>query len=103
MMLVSANLKLQEVLKETKKIADSHIPYAQEFGSKFRTANTEEGLGKMDCSELVCRYLYQLGVSEEIKSIDTSLMLTEANFRKYLRSDKIKFVPNSDKADFIPE
>ena len=30
-------------------------------------------------------------------------MLTETNFRKHLKSDKIKFVEDSDKADFIPE
>ncbi len=91
------------VLEEMRKWADQHIQYKQEHGSKYRTATTKEALGRLDCSEFVCRYLHKLGVTPSIKSISTEGMLTGDDFRKNLGNDNIDHVPNSDNSSFVPQ
>ncbi len=99
------------VLEEMRKWADEHVQYKQEGewtldGTKrtgLRTKQTEDALGRLDCSEFVCRYLHKLGVTSSIKSISTEGMLTEEEFKKNLGNNNIEHVANSEKADFIPQ
>ncbi|WP_188112304.1 CHAP domain-containing protein [Aquimarina sp. RZ0] len=87
------------VLEEMRKWADQHVQYKQEgewikgVGTTgFRTAQTKEALGRMDCSEFVCRYLHKLGVLPKMKAITTRGMITEKKFRNNLGNDNIEKV-----------
>ncbi|WP_407269026.1 CHAP domain-containing protein [Tenacibaculum maritimum] len=97
------------VLEEMRKWADQHVQYKQEgewIGIKrtgLRSYQTKEALGRMDCSEFVCRYLFKLGVTDKMKVIVTNQMKTQESFRKKLGNDNIEFITGSDKADFIPQ
>lgn len=93
---------LSGVLEEMKTIADSHKPYLQET-DKNRTANTDAGLAKMDCSELVSRYLHKLGVTKNIIYMTTANMVSQTAFRKIIENDNIDFITDSDKKSFKPQ
>ncbi|MCD8418545.1 CHAP domain-containing protein [Tenacibaculum finnmarkense genomovar finnmarkense] len=56
------------------------VSYKQEFGkeSNLRVEKTELGLSKMDCSELVCRYLNKIGWSKNVKWLNTSGIINYA-------------------------
>ena len=94
------------VLEEMRKWADQHIQYKQESESastKFRSGQSEGALGRMDCSEFVCRYLNNLGVVDKVPVITTSSMKKQSTFRQLLGNDNIDFIEGSDKKDFIPQ
>jgi hypothetical protein len=93
---------LPSVLNEMKIIADSHRPYLQET-DKNRTADTESGWAKMDCSEFVSRYLHKLGITTKIIYMTTANMLSENKFRKIIDNENIDFVLDSDKNTFKPK
>ena len=95
-----AGTKLEEVLKEMKILVDKHIPYSQ-LGE--RSSLSEEGMKELDCSETVGIYLHKLGVMPKYVAIHTALMTTQIHFRMAIGSNKIEFVADSDKADFIPQ
>jgi hypothetical protein len=57
----------------------------------------------MDCSEFVSWYLYNLGITTDVKAISTLDMTNQKDFRKVTGSDKIEFVDGSDGIDFIPQ
>jgi hypothetical protein len=90
------------VLEEMKEIADSHRPYLQE-SDKNRTADTESGWAKMDCSEFVSRYLHKLGITKNIIYMTTYNMTSQANFRKVIDNNNIDLIEGSDKNDFKPQ
>jgi hypothetical protein len=90
------------VLEEMKTIADSHRPYLQET-NKNRTADTEAGLAKMDCSEFVSRYLHKLGITKNIIYMTTANMVSENAFRKIIENDNIDLVRGSLLSDFKPK
>jgi len=90
------------VLEEMKIIADSHRPYLQET-DKNRTADTEEGLAKMDCSEFVSRYLHKLGITKNIIYMTTANMVSESAFRKIIENENIDLVKGSLLSDFKPK
>ncbi|WP_438711321.1 CHAP domain-containing protein [Aquimarina muelleri] len=89
------------VLEEMRKWADQHVQYKMEsewLGTKrtgLRSSQTEDALGRLDCSEFVCRYLYKLGVTEKMKVIVTSGMKTQEIFRNNLGNDNIEKVNGS--------
>ena len=91
------------VLEEMRKWADQHVQYKQELGSKYRTAVTDEALGRLDCSEFVCRYLHKLGVTDSIKSVGTKFMTTQEKFRTNLGTNNIDHITGSEALDFIPQ
>jgi len=91
------------VLEEMREWADQHVQYKQEYGAKFRTATTTDALGRLDCSEFVCRYLNKLGVTDSIKAISTAKMINQTEFRKILGNEDIDHVSGSEKSDFIPQ
>lgn len=90
------------VLAEMKIIADSHRQYLQET-NKNRTADTEAGLAKMDCSEFVSRYLHKLGVTKNIIYMTTANMTTQAAFRSIIDNDNIDLVEGSKLSTFKPQ
>ena len=90
------------VLSEMKTLADSHKSYLQET-NKNRTADTDAGLEKMDCSEFVSRYLHKLGVTKNIIYMTTANMTSEAAFRKVIENDNIDLVSESKTSKFKPQ
>jgi len=90
------------VLEEMKIIADSHREYLQET-DKNRTADTEAGLAKMDCSEFVSRYLHKLGITKNIIYMTTANMVSESAFRKVIENDNIDLVNGSKLEGFKPQ
>ncbi len=88
------------VLSKMKKLADEHKTYKQETDEN-RTADSEAGREKMDCSEFVSRYLHELGITSDIKYITTASMTTQADFRKAIDSNNIEFA--GDDESFIPQ
>ncbi|WP_159246041.1 CHAP domain-containing protein [Tenacibaculum maritimum] len=99
------------VLEEMRKWADQHVQYEQEGewtvdGTKrtgLRTKQTEDALGRLDCSEFVCCYLHKLGVTDTIKAITTRKMKTQTLFRENLGNNNIEHVSGSEKSDFVPQ
>lgn len=106
--IVSDSNKIQDnnlskgVLAEMKEIADSHRPYLQEI-DKNRTADTESGWAKMDCSEFVSRYLHKLGVTKNIIYMTTYDMMNQVRFRKVIENNNIDLVKDSGNKEFRPE
>lgn len=90
------------VLDEMKIIADSHREYLQET-NKNRTADTEAGLAKMDCSEFVSRYLHKLGITKKIIYMTTANMNNENSFRKIIDNENIDLVEGSKLSTFKPQ
>ncbi len=90
------------VLADMKIIADSHRTYLQET-NKNRTADTEAGLVKMDCSEFVSRYLHKLGVTKNIIYMTTANMNNETSFRKVIENDNIDLIAGSKVSTFKPQ
>lgn len=90
------------VLEEMKTIADSHRVYLQET-DKNRTADTEAGLAKMDCSEFVSRYLHKLGITKNIIYMTTANMTNETNFRKVIENNNIDLIEGSKTSSFKPQ
>jgi len=89
-------------LNEMLAIAEAHIPYEQESNEPpdyLRTAETEEALAKMDCSEFVSRYLKALGLFDEVPYFHTGEMVTYDFRLKYV--DKLQFIKGSKESDFI--
>lgn len=83
-------------LNEMLTIAEAHIPYEQESNEPpdyKRTAETEEALAKMDCSEFVSRYLKVLGLFDEVPYFHTGVMASKAFKQKH--SSKLEFVEGS--------
>ncbi|WP_438711325.1 hypothetical protein ACSTS3_22750 [Aquimarina muelleri] len=83
---IKAGIDWLETLSVTKSDLDSapnnyKVSYAQESGSKanLRSELTEDALSKMDCSELVCRYLNKIGWSSDIKKYTTLDLKNLAN------------------------
>lgn len=75
---IQSGISWLETLAVTKANLDSKpnyykVSYAQESGSKahLRSELTDDALNKMDCSELVCRYLNKIGWSSDIKKYTT--------------------------------
>jgi hypothetical protein len=67
-------------LNEMLAIAEAHIPYEMESNEPpdyLRTAETEEALAKMDCSEFVSRYLKALGLFDEVPYFHTGEMASD--------------------------
>jgi hypothetical protein len=66
---------------------DYIVKYKQESGKEaiLRTENTDKALEKMDCSELVCRYLQKIGWSLDVKWLNSSGIIT------YYKNHKNKF------------
>ena len=84
------------VLEKMKKIVDKHYEYKQET-NKYRTEVSDKGLEFMDCSELVSRYLYELGIGinktkNEPIYMTTADMTTEKAFRNKLGNENIDLV-----------
>ena len=84
------------VLAKMKKIVDKHYEYKQET-NKYRTEVSDKGLEFMDCSELVSRYLYELGIGinktkNEPIYMTTADMTTEKAFRNKLGNENIDLV-----------
>ena len=69
--------------------------YEQESGN-LRTENTQKGLEKMDCSELVSRYLQKVTGAEEVPNYTTSDL---AAFTKKV-SNLFEYVSKSEKKEF---
>ena len=90
------------VLSEMKNLADSHKSYLQET-NKNRTADTDAGLEKMDCSEFVSRYLHKLGVTNNIIYMTTANMNNESAFRKIIDNSNIDLVSESKTSTFKPQ
>jgi len=88
------------VLDEMKKFVDKHIEYSQKG---IRNSISQEGLSKLDCSETVAVYLYQLGIIPKMISLNTAVMITEKSFRKTIGNENIDFVLGSEKSDFKPQ
>jgi hypothetical protein len=57
----------------------------------------------MDCSEFVSWYLYNLGITTDVKAISTLDMTDEVKFQNAIGNKKIEFVDGSDGIDFIPQ
>ncbi|MDQ2508983.1 CHAP domain-containing protein, partial [Acinetobacter baumannii] len=100
---------LSNVLKEIKQLVDRNIPYSQ-TGARGAGSNknatsviTANDLKGLDCSETVAIYLLKLGVTDKFYSIHTGVMLTENDFRKAIRSNKIEYVVGSKDLNFIPQ
>ncbi len=97
------------VLEEMREWADKHVQYKMEsewVGKRrtgLRSSQTKDALGRLDCSEFVCRYLYKLGVTNTLKVIVTSGMTNQTDFRKNLGNDNIEHIYGSEKEDFIPQ
>ncbi len=94
------------VLEEMREWADQHIQYKQESentGTNFRSGQSEDALGRMDCSELVCRYLHKLGVTDKVRVVTTISMKKEETFWSLLGNKNVELVAGSDKSDFIPQ
>ena len=88
-------------LEEMLTIAEAHIPYKQEGNEPpdyLRTAETEDALAKMDCSEFVSRYLKALGLFDEVPYFHTGEMATD-NFKEQ-NDSKLKYLFGSKKAEF---
>ncbi len=58
-------------------------PYKQQTGNKHRTANTDEALEFMDCSELVCRVLAADGITPIVQ-----LMTTKGDLYSFVNDPK---------------
>ena len=82
-----------------KNIVDKHIAYSQ-LG--VRNDLSEKGLLGLDCSETVAIYLYKLGITQEIKEINTGLMTKEKDFRLAINSENIDFIDESNSESFKP-
>ncbi|WP_062055733.1 CHAP domain-containing protein [Aquimarina longa] len=98
------------VLEEMRKWADQHVQYKQEsewikgIGTTgLRTSQTKDAVGRLDCSEFVCRYLHKLGITDTIKALTTKQMKTQKLFRTNLGSDNINHVTGSESSDFVPQ
>jgi hypothetical protein len=88
-------------LNEMLAIAEAHIPYQQESNEPpdfLRTAETEEALAKMDCSEFVSRYLKALGLFDEVPYFHTGQM-ANSNFI-IENDDKLEYLFGSDEKAF---
>lgn len=97
------NLKIKEglawaeslAITETQLKANPNTPYIvgykQESGSEghLRTEQTQAGTAKMDCSELVCRYLQKTEWSADVKYI------TSRGFVAYAAQHPDKFLVNN--------
>nr|WP_294930313.1 CHAP domain-containing protein [uncultured Flavobacterium sp.] len=90
------------VLVKMKKIADAHHDYKQET-NHLRTDDTTEGLEKMDCSEFVSRYLFELGITEKPIYMTTANMISENAFRKVIGNNNIDLVAGSKEENFKPQ
>lgn len=76
---------INEILATTKELAEQHIPYKQEDNEAHdykRTAETQEGMAKMDCSEFVSRYLKAINVFDQVPNITTGTMVNTRAFEK---------------------
>jgi len=76
-------------------------PYKQENNNPpdyLRTAETNDGVEKMDCSEFVSRFLKQLGLFSEVPCFTTGLMITDKFKKDY--SDKLQYIKGSKTKDF---
>jgi hypothetical protein len=76
-------------------------PYKQENNNPpdyLRTAETSNGVEKMDCSEFVSRFLKQLGLFSEVPCFTTGLMITDKFKKDY--SDKLQYIKGSKTKDF---
>jgi predicted chitinase len=91
------------VLEEMRKWADQHVQYTQETATPLRTKFDKDALGRLDCSEFVCRYLHKLGITEKVKHVSTVDMVTQDKFKVALGSDNIEHVANSEKSNFVPQ
>ena len=84
------------VLGEMRKWADQHVQYTREgewangLRTGLRSTQSEAALGRLDCSEFVCRYLFKLGVTDTLKVIVTDGMTTEDKFRESLGNNNIE-------------
>ncbi|OOV20557.1 hypothetical protein [Flavobacterium sp. LM4] len=88
------------VLDEMKALVDKNISYSQ-LG--VRNSLSEKGLEGLDCSETVSIYLTKLGITTNVKEINTGIMTTQKDFRKAIDSENIDFVDGSDSDDFKPK
>ncbi|MGQ7946608.1 hypothetical protein [Flavobacterium sp. WC2509] len=88
------------VLDEMKSLVDKHIPYSQ-LG--VRNSLSEKGLKGLDCSETVSIYLTKLGITTNVKELNTGVMTTQKDFRKAIDSENIDFVSGSASKDFKPK
>ena len=91
---------LDKALSVMEAIATEHKPYSQ---NPPRSGTSDNNKATMDCSEFVSWYLYNLGITKDVKAISTLDMTNQANFRKAIGSEKIEFVDSSDGEDFIPQ
>ncbi|WP_421804151.1 hypothetical protein [Flagellimonas sp.] len=88
-------------LNEMLAIAEAHIPYEQESNEPpdyLRTAETEEALAKMDCSEFVSRYLKALGLFDEVPYFHTGEMASD-NFIEE-NDSRLEYLLGSKKEEF---
>ncbi|ADV48985.1 CHAP domain containing protein [Cellulophaga algicola DSM 14237] len=91
------------VLEEMRKWADQHVQYTMETSTPLRTKFDESALGKLDCSEFVCRYLHKLGITDTVKHIATDGMITQEKFRTSVGNNNIDFLTGSDSEDYTPQ
>lgn len=71
---------IEKGLAYAQSLVNQKITYAQE-GGDLRTGDTPEALLKMDCSELVGRYLAKVGfISDGVLAKDTEALLSYANY-----------------------
>ncbi len=91
------------VLEEMRKWADQHVQYAMEDPTPLRTKFDLKAMGRMDCSEFVCRYLYKLGITDTVKHISTVAMKTQEDFRAALGNDNLDYLKGSKGNDFTPQ
>lgn len=90
------------VLEKMKQIADEHHIYKQET-NHLRTDDTVEGREKMDCSEFVSRYLFELGLTTKPIYMTTANMMSESAFRRVIGSENIDLVKGSKEEGFVPK
>jgi len=81
-------------------IATEHKPYSQ---NPPRSGTSDNNKATMDCSEFVSWYLYNLGITTDVKAIHTGVMTKEADFQKAIGSKDLIAVEGSVGKGFIPQ
>ena len=92
-----------------KNLVEQDLPYKQETDPRsLRTDETPEALAKMDCSELVSRYLKELGLFDKVQDFTTRDFASDKFKNQY--EGKLKFMNESktkenggDPEKFIPQ
>ena len=90
---------IKNAINEMISLAIKHKPYSQ---NPPRSGLTKSSLESMDCSEFVSRYLYALGITDNVTEIHTGMMVEEKTFQNAIGSKKIKYIQDSRSEQFVP-